>query len=684
MIPTSSAKPVQTIGNTDKRAASIQLTPQLVALLSADMYEDQLLAMIRELLSNGRDAQKEAGTTDIPMQLQLPNTFEPFLCFRDFGTGLTYQQMFDIYLTYGASTKRDSNDYIGMFGIGSKSPLSYTDNFLVSSFINGEESQYNIYMDSGIPSIALMFTRPTTEKDGLKISIAINQKDFVAIKNRAQHFLKLFNFPVEVTGQSDFNFECPKLFEDENYMLVSNYRNGAFALMGGVTYELSSQVFESLRETINADTIILSFELGELNVAGSRERLSFVEGDSTDTKIKSRVEVIKSSYFENMNDTLSKCKTMRSVVRMAKDTYNLGTVWGGYFKLEDKLLFKGVSLKDWRGLLNDGIEWRVFTGFGDKVRDSIEKGTSSFGLTTYERSSIRDDMVRFFDGDRDKSNVKAARKYARTSGKKVIFDATQEEKEWLQMFVGDIETVKCSDVYDELYPKIVRDKSAVKVRKVSGVFQYKHCWFKEVTEMSDNATGYYVDMTRNTVHIDGKDIKHSELFTLVDNGVIDSLYFIRKTAANKNRPDTLTKLDGKVVPMLEGMFNKRMVKKYIQKEIMPSVNRVYIHDEFIELHDVLKDKYPTLNWYTNVQKTTYKYDLLAISNLCRKYGVELNLQLKIDKAKDRVLKSIRTEDARFKEGYPLYDLFIRYGYVMSDSQKVAIKKAIATEIKDNS
>ena len=181
MIPQTKYEAVQTIGNSEVKSASIAMTPAMFELLSAGIYEDRLLAIIRELLCNGRDAQVEAGNGDKPMELKLPNTFEPFLCFRDYGTGLTHEQVFNIYLTYGDSTKQGSNEFVGMFGIGSKSPLSYTDSFLVTSYIDGVEYQYNIYKDSGIPKISKMFERPTSEENGLKISVAIQQKDFNAL-----------------------------------------------------------------------------------------------------------------------------------------------------------------------------------------------------------------------------------------------------------------------------------------------------------------------------------------------------------------------------------------------------------------------------------------------------------------------------------------------------------------------
>ena len=74
---------------------------------------------------------------------------------------------------------RDSNDYIGALGLGSKSPFSYASAFEVISRFNGQHNLYSIFLnESGIPSITRMGSKTTDEDNGLEIKITVESGDF--------------------------------------------------------------------------------------------------------------------------------------------------------------------------------------------------------------------------------------------------------------------------------------------------------------------------------------------------------------------------------------------------------------------------------------------------------------------------------------------------------------------------
>ena len=133
--------------------AQITMTPEMFSLLSSGVYTFKERAVIRELSCNAVDAQKEAGKENIPFHVHLPTRFEPYFEVRDFGTGLTHDKVMSLYLNYGASTKNDSNDYIGAMGIGSKSPFAIAQSFTVSSYVDGVVNKYSVYLENGIPQV---------------------------------------------------------------------------------------------------------------------------------------------------------------------------------------------------------------------------------------------------------------------------------------------------------------------------------------------------------------------------------------------------------------------------------------------------------------------------------------------------------------------------------------------------
>ena len=99
-----------------------------VASLLRNNYSNTQLAVVREVSANALDANAEANASR-PIEIKVPTSMNPTFAVRDFGGGLSEEDVFGLYSKYGKSTKRESNNYIGAFGIGKFAPLSYGDNF---------------------------------------------------------------------------------------------------------------------------------------------------------------------------------------------------------------------------------------------------------------------------------------------------------------------------------------------------------------------------------------------------------------------------------------------------------------------------------------------------------------------------------------------------------------------------
>ena len=104
------------IGGQVASAFKVIQSAEFITVLSSTLYSDQPLAVVREVLFNGWDAHKAKGITDTPLRITIDREN---LVFRDFGEGIAPDRMTDIYCTYGGSTKKDSSDQTGGFGLGS-------------------------------------------------------------------------------------------------------------------------------------------------------------------------------------------------------------------------------------------------------------------------------------------------------------------------------------------------------------------------------------------------------------------------------------------------------------------------------------------------------------------------------------------------------------------------------------
>ena len=162
------------------KQASIEMgvsdSAALMHIFSTTLYTYPRLATVREIICNGWDGHIITDRTDVPLQITLG---AGMLSIRDFGPGIPHDKIGQIYGVFGNSTKRDDSSQTGGFGLGSKAPFSYVDNFEVISHHAGVKTVYRISKSSmeagGKPSIDTIVSLPTTET-GLQVKVNIRDE----------------------------------------------------------------------------------------------------------------------------------------------------------------------------------------------------------------------------------------------------------------------------------------------------------------------------------------------------------------------------------------------------------------------------------------------------------------------------------------------------------------------------
>lgn len=263
----------------------IKTTAKAFDILSSGLYTDNILAIVRELSSNAYDAHVDAGKANTPFEIHLPSPLEPWFHIKDFGTGLSDDDVMNLYSTYFDSTKTESNDLIGALGLGSKSPFSYTTAFEVISRHNGKRRLYSVFLnEDGVPSIARMGEAETDELNGLEIKITVNRKDFYSFANRTRTALKWFPVKPTIVGDSNFQFEpIPEAkVSGENWIFTEKTGYGSSlritAVQGNVSYNVNASQLnldESTEQLLEKGHLIAFFEIGEFDFAASREEIRY-------------------------------------------------------------------------------------------------------------------------------------------------------------------------------------------------------------------------------------------------------------------------------------------------------------------------------------------------------------------------------------------------------------------------
>ena len=272
-------------------------------ILSSGLYANKIRAIVRELSCNAVDSHTAAGKADTPFDVHLPNQLEPHFSIRDYGTGLSHEQVTNIYTTYFESTKTDSNAFIGALGLGSKSPFSYTDNFTVTAIQNGKKGIYTAFINEhGVPSIALMMTEDTDEPAGVEVKFAVSDRyDFDKFRQEARNVYKYFSLRPVISGNADFKFEDAEYESKDIIPGIHSYKNSrnSVAIMGNIAYPIDIPRADTSLGELTKLLICgleIHFGIGELDFQASREGLSY---------IPSTVEAIKNKLAA-LNTALSK------------------------------------------------------------------------------------------------------------------------------------------------------------------------------------------------------------------------------------------------------------------------------------------------------------------------------------------------------------------------------------------
>ena len=354
---------------------NIAQTSKMFKILSDSLYSDKIMAAIRELSTNAYDSHI-ASNNPHPFLVHLPNQADPNFMVRDYGTGLSQEDMENLYTTYGASNKNTSNDFVGCLGLGSKSPFAYTKSFTTSSYYNGKKYSYVAAIDeSGVPTLSLFSITPTSEPNGLEISFAVKQHDFSEFTNKAKRIYHYFKIKPTITGGvcgtlsghrysnrnivlSGDGWRVCSYNNDSSYFPTSysNVDSPIVAIMGNIAYPVYQQsisaqdmsqsqqneaiaawnkVFGKSVSISSWDTFIrsiggnnyleLDFEIGEIEMDPSREGLQYTK--DVINKIRQKTHGIYLELEEKISKKIASATSKLDAIRKFNELSDLNSNW---------------------------------------------------------------------------------------------------------------------------------------------------------------------------------------------------------------------------------------------------------------------------------------------------------------------------------------------------------------------
>lgn len=280
---------------------AIRTNAHAFKMLSSGLYSDKIGAVLREIGCNAADAHKLAHTPALPFEVKLPNRLDPEFWIKDWGPGLSPEDIEGLYTTYFSSSKQSSNDFTGAFGLGSKSPFSYTDSFTIASCFAGRQRTYSAHLgNDGCPAIMLLDDAPVSPEwpHGIKVTFPVKRDDMNAFNMKAEEIYRWFDVLPTMLGAPAI--EPVKRKKDGVNFLIPDGASRAGVLMGNVWYPLDNNAGELL----SCLNVTLKLNIGEVEVAASRENLQY-SPDSVKA-LKVRVELAEKEVVVELIADLEK------------------------------------------------------------------------------------------------------------------------------------------------------------------------------------------------------------------------------------------------------------------------------------------------------------------------------------------------------------------------------------------
>lgn len=333
----------------------------LLSILRNKLYTDKIYAVIREYTTNGSDAHWEIGTPDRPLDVWIPNSLFPTFIVRDYGKGLTEDQIRNHYTQYGDSSKRKDNNQIGGLGIGCKAAFSYTDMFTITSITKEDGRRikriYNAYIDeTKIGAIDKILEILTDEETGIEIKVPVKANDVIPFANKAMIIFRFFRTKPNLKNADKNLIPIEKIFLQGNNWYIPFELNGhhqkTTAIMGDIGYPIDEDIVltqafpgekfyywskdPSKKDIDKVGSILrlatrIQFKIGELDIAANREGLEY--DDQTIKIIKERCIEVYNDLHRAALEKLETCKNILEAkltwrkIKSQLDIHNMVGTW---------------------------------------------------------------------------------------------------------------------------------------------------------------------------------------------------------------------------------------------------------------------------------------------------------------------------------------------------------------------
>jgi hypothetical protein len=440
-------------------------------------YKNNIGSIVREITSNCFDSHKEAGIDDAVVIRYSKDESGFYVSFIDVGVGLSPDRVESIFVKYLESTKELTNELIGGFGIGSKSPLSYQDMFYINTRYAGIEYNYIMRKGEMSPKIDLLKKKLTSERNGTEIKLYIKSEQDL-LKFLQETFTQLHYFKNVVVDLNQieplyknystygYALNINKIINklNEDYILVEGHHfiwrtnteyQDLHLSIGNVYYPID---WSNLGVNFNSHIVFpvaLKFEIGELPVIQTREDIRYT--DEAILKIKEKIELLKeeainlynkqpSLEVESLKKFLFQIDLTRNFLQFDIDGSNYSLSLPTHFVPQSKL--NAYQIKDFNYVFKskqDNIDFNAAVNVGNYMFNGFHKDPIRQSFKPFKTFKTNGSLMSLQYNDKlQLSHYSSLYLEAASIGSvRQVYDNIHKIKQYIKS--GDVLLLKCNE-----------------------------------------------------------------------------------------------------------------------------------------------------------------------------------------------------------------------------------------------
>jgi hypothetical protein len=285
----------------------------LIDVVANKQYKNPIKSIMIEYTQNSLDSHDEAGKSDVPIEITIPSEEYPYFCVRDFGIGMSNDQVSEIISKIGYSTKNTTQTLRGGFGLGKLVFSSYnTKTMQISNYYDGKRNDWIARLGGGSGGIQPIGSVKTDEPKGLFIKIPVKVEDIDKFRSLSHELYSYIEPKPIIKNYSEHKFILHDVVEEnDNWKICKNMGKSGVVTMGGLSFPVEWENIHNTQKEFkravsnysNTHNLVIHFNIGDLDIVSSRDALDY-GSEKTQNKLKEVVENIE-DYFEKKVDGFS-------------------------------------------------------------------------------------------------------------------------------------------------------------------------------------------------------------------------------------------------------------------------------------------------------------------------------------------------------------------------------------------